>query len=337
MKKVSLNFFGEKVEINMPTSLQSLKQSISDQFLFSPSDAAELIIGYMKNLGKKIIETEQDFQNFLKDKISQIDLDINENSRIYQENLTEIENENEKNKKELDTLVNNRKKLIEDNEKELKESKEQISQMQKQIMEIHKKIHTQRMEMRKKYFDNLKKVEEEDKKINDLRTKLNLPPEPKREQKPIFHNHHPKINHKFFCGRIPIKHCKVQNQTQTQTQTQNKYKKEDYLTMEKLNEIKEKTIKMYQDFKNKFLNPNQNKKDEPIVHRNIICDGCGMHPLVGVRYKCSVCRNFDYCEKCEEKFKNEHQHPFIKIYNPGQKLGFIKCCIDENFPIFKKH
>ena len=51
MKKVNINFFGEKVEINMPTSLQSLKQSISDQFLFSPSDAAELIIGYMKNLG----------------------------------------------------------------------------------------------------------------------------------------------------------------------------------------------------------------------------------------------------------------------------------------------
>ena len=110
MKKVNLNFFGEKVEINMPTSLQSLKQSISDQFLFSPSDAAELIIGYMKNLGKKIIETEKDFQNFLKDKISQIDLDINENSRIYQENVIEIENENEKNKKELETLENNRKK-----------------------------------------------------------------------------------------------------------------------------------------------------------------------------------------------------------------------------------
>ena len=80
-------------------------------------------------------------------------------------------------------------------------------------MEIHRKIHTQRMELRKKYFDNLKKVEEEDKKINDLRTKLNLPPEPKREQKPIFHNHHP-IKHKFFGKRIPVKHCRIQNTNQ---------------------------------------------------------------------------------------------------------------------------
>jgi hypothetical protein len=327
----------------MPTSLQSLKQSISDQFLFSPSDAAELIIGYMKNLGKKIIETEQDFQNFLKEKIAQIDLDINENSRIYQENLIEIENENEKNKKELETLVNNRKKLIEDNEKELKESKEQISQLQKQIMEIHRKIHTQRMELRKKYFDNLKKVEEEDKKINDLRQKLNLPPEPKRVQKVIFNNHHP-IKHKFFGKRIPFKHCKIQNQNQkpkeiNQNQKENnqnqKQKEINQFNLEKFNEIKEKTIRFYEEFKKKFINPNV-KKDE-IVHRNIICDGCGMHPLVGIRYKCSVCHDFDYCEKCEEKYKNEHKHPFIKIYNPSQRLGFIKCCINEKFPEFKKH
>ena len=114
MKKISLNFFGEKVEINMPTNLESLKKAISEQFLFSPSDAAELIIGYAKDLGKKIIETEQDFQNFIKEKVFQIDLDINENSRIYKENVIEIENENEKNKKELENLMNNRKKLIEE-------------------------------------------------------------------------------------------------------------------------------------------------------------------------------------------------------------------------------
>ena len=167
MKKISLNFFGEKAEINMPTNLESLKKAISDQFLFSHSDAAELIIGYAKDLGKKTIETEQDFQNFVKEKIFQIDLDINENSRIYKENLNEIEKD--QNLKELDLLVNNRKKLIEENEKELKESKEKITQLQKQIMEINKKIFSSRNELRKKYADNLKKIEEEDIKINNLR------------------------------------------------------------------------------------------------------------------------------------------------------------------------
>ena len=41
MKKISLNFFGEKAEINMPTNMESLRKAISDQFLFSPRDAAD--------------------------------------------------------------------------------------------------------------------------------------------------------------------------------------------------------------------------------------------------------------------------------------------------------
>lgn len=46
------------------------------------------------------------------------------------------------------------------------------------------------------------------------------------------------------------------------------------------------------------------------VHSNFTCDGCGVHPIVGVRYNCTVCRNFDFCETCEAK--TEHAHPFIK-------------------------
>jgi len=46
------------------------------------------------------------------------------------------------------------------------------------------------------------------------------------------------------------------------------------------------------------------------VHSRFTCDGCGVHPIVGVRYNCTVCRNFDFCESCEAKV--EHAHPFIK-------------------------
>lgn len=35
------------------------------------------------------------------------------------------------------------------------------------------------------------------------------------------------------------------------------------------------------------------------VHRNFTCDGCETHPIVGVRYKCSVCPDFDFCSTCE--------------------------------------
>ena len=328
MKKISLNFFGEKAEINMPTNLESLKKAISDQFLFSPSDAAELIIGYAKDLGKKIIETEQDFQNFVKEKIFQIDLDINENSRIYKENLNEIEKD--QNLKELDLLVNNRKKLIEENEKELKESKEKITQLQKQIMEINKKIFSSRNELRKKYADNLKKIEEEDIKINNLRQKLNLSPEPKRVQKPLFPQRKCVQNIHGFPKCIPHHRPRTGNANMT-AQTFDKNPMWIFL---------EKKI---EEFKNKFVEKKEEKEEKKLennnqpIHRNVKCDGCGAYPIVGNRYKCCVCNNFDYCEACEEKFRDEHQHPFIKIYKPEQRVNLNKFRFNQNFPIFNNN
>lgn len=55
------------------------------------------------------------------------------------------------------------------------------------------------------------------------------------------------------------------------------------------------------------------------VHRNIICDGCGTRDFAGVRYKCSVCPDFDLCEKCEASDDKGHpQHALLKIKQPGQ-------------------
>jgi hypothetical protein len=48
------------------------------------------------------------------------------------------------------------------------------------------------------------------------------------------------------------------------------------------------------------------------VHSGVRCDGCNVEPIRGVRYKCSVCSNYDLCQGCESK--NVHsEHPFLKI------------------------
>ena len=61
-------------------------------------------------------------------------------------------------------------------------------------------------------------------------------------------------------------------------------------------------------------------------HDRVRCDGCSVFPLVGVRYKCAVCEDFDFCEKCEENVN--HPHPFLKIKTPEMTPSFIVCGLD---------
>jgi len=70
-------------------------------------------------------------------------------------------------------------------------------------------------------------------------------------------------------------------------------------------------------------------KVKQVVHNGVTCDGCNVGPIVGNRYKCAVCEDFDYCEKCEESNKNNHPHPFIKIRCPERAPVKIVCAILE--------
>ena len=69
--------------------------------------------------------------------------------------------------------------------------------------------------------------------------------------------------------------------------------------------------------------------DGRAIHHGYICDGCDKEPIIGNRYKCTVCDDFDYCEACEEKFRDQHKHPFLKIYKPSMDPVSIKCVMPE--------
>lgn len=40
------------------------------------------------------------------------------------------------------------------------------------------------------------------------------------------------------------------------------------------------------------------KRKKTIVHPNSFCDGCGMDPVVGALWTCSVCSNYNLCSEC---------------------------------------
>lgn len=45
------------------------------------------------------------------------------------------------------------------------------------------------------------------------------------------------------------------------------------------------------------------------IHFGVKCDKCGMFPIIGYRYKCPVCKNYDLCQNCEEINSQTGEHP----------------------------
>lgn len=77
------------------------------------------------------------------------------------------------------------------------------------------------------------------------------------------------------------------------------------------------------------LNTKLSYKKNISVHTNIMCDGCNINPIVGSRYKCSICKDFDFCEDCENN-NFDHNHVFIKIRSPDlEPIKIITSTIEE--------
>ena len=60
------------------------------------------------------------------------------------------------------------------------------------------------------------------------------------------------------------------------------------------------------------------------IHENIGCDGCGETPLLGIRYNCALCGNYDLCHACQRTIKHPHQtwkiitpiHLAVDVFQP---------------------
>lgn len=89
-------------------------------------------------------------------------------------------------------------------------------------------------------------------------------------------------------------------------------------------EIFQKIISDY-----KFAQP-QTEQEAAEVHEGVTCDGCGMSPIIGTRYKCSVRKDFDYCAECEERHDSEYA--FLKIKKAGNAPAFMVTVLNEDAP-----
>lgn len=73
----------------------------------------------------------------------------------------------------------------------------------------------------------------------------------------------------------------------------------------------------------KVASKNDSENSENQLHPLVTCDGCE-GTVVGSRFKCSVCPDYDLCGTCETKGLHAH-HQMIRIRNPGP-YSFIPPC-----------
>ncbi|KAG0645486.1 Refractory to sigma P [Hyphodiscus hymeniophilus] len=57
------------------------------------------------------------------------------------------------------------------------------------------------------------------------------------------------------------------------------------------------------------------------VHRGCACNGCGVVPIRGIRYRCANCSDYDLCEGCESQGLHIKTHIFYKIRVPTPSFG----------------
>ncbi len=103
--------------------------------------------------------------------------------------------------------------------------------------------------------------------------------------------------------------------------------------------LKELEIKRNEKF-NEMMRINEKNKLELInisklnnvKHNNKKCKKCGEDPIEGILYKCSECREYYLCEKCEQinYFDKSHIHNFIKIRKPSIKYNIEQKLLENN-------
>jgi hypothetical protein len=91
--------------------------------------------------------------------------------------------------------------------------------------------------------------------------------------------------------------------------------------------IPDLTKKIHDEVTSKLAVTAKKTQDE-VIHMGVRCDGCQIKPITGIRYKCAICHDFDFCEKCEATV--EHIHPFLKIRHPEQAPKSLVVCIEDN-------
>jgi len=86
---------------------------------------------------------------------------------------------------------------------------------------------------------------------------------------------------------------------------------------------KDRKEKCHGNWKERCNKDEKEETNRQEIHRHVACDGCSKTPIIGNRYKCNDCENYDLCGDCllnKNKIHNE-KHTFKTIEKSSKTLS----------------
>jgi len=77
--------------------------------------------------------------------------------------------------------------------------------------------------------------------------------------------------------------------------------------------------------KSSISEPSSSQPANPDRHSSS-CDGCELDTIIGTRYKCTSCDNYDLCESCYTQSVHNLAHPFQQINTSGAQPINLSAC-----------
>ena len=185
---------------------------------------------------------------------------------------------------------------------------QQISRLNKSVIELIE----ENKKLKKENEDNKKLIYNQNKKLKDIENEIQIKV---KEALNLIKNENNE-NEKYIREQIKkaLEHYKEQNEEKL-----NLIISEIPNEMEKNLEKKAKELEnlYYNQYKTKIIN----KKNKEI-HDGIKCQKCFTEPIIGIRYKCSICEEYNLCENCEKvnEETSDHPHVFLKFVKKEQKI-----------------
>lgn len=309
MEDITLDFFGEKITIIRPKDLSFLRILISEKYLLSDVDAAEILIYYIKDNKKHFIINEEDYLNFINLKISTIYLDIDPKSELYLNNKKQLEKENsiksKENNDELEQLIQSKKEIEKLEEEYLKSYDSKLTNLNKQIDTLL----AQKLNLITLKKNKIKEIEAQKEKINKKISEIS---ENKEEE--VSKKENKDENNLLSFDKFNKVKEVLNNVVEKVKDVTNEYifkNFEQTKKEEKIDNIKKTTKDVIEEINNlsKLVINESNNLIEEIKENEeetIILRGAGRRLETNEE-------NSDLCENCVTKNKSKLNHISIKI------------------------